>query len=77
MGRLDPSRAIGREPARGDEEVGVGMILERTRPGVEHREDAGGAADPCAIVGEHLDGSRGFAEQRGIDGRLVRARQGA
>ena len=41
MRRLDPGRAVGGEPAGGDEEVGVRMILERARPGVEHRKDAG------------------------------------
>jgi hypothetical protein len=71
MSRLDPGRAIGGESSRGDEKVGVRMILERARPGVEHREDAGRCADPCAVGGEPLDRSCGFAEQRGIDDGLV------
>jgi hypothetical protein len=49
----------------------VWMILERAGPGVEHRKDARSGADPCAIGGEHLDGSRGFTEKRSIDGGLV------
>ena len=53
------------------------MVFHRARPGVEHREDAGGAADPRAIVGQRLDGGCGFAEQRGVDHHLVCASDGA
>ena len=44
---------------------------------MEHREDAERAADPRAIVGQRLDGGRGFAEERGVHHRLVCARDGA
>jgi hypothetical protein len=59
------------EAARGDEEVSVRMILERARPGVKHGQDAKRAADPGAVVGEELDGSRSFTEKRSINGGLV------
>ena len=71
--RLDPCGTVGREPARGDEEMRVRMVLHRARPRVEDREDAERAADPGAIVGERSDGGRGSAEKRGVDHRLVDA----
>jgi hypothetical protein len=53
------------------------MVLERARPGVEDGQDAERAADPGAILREGLHGRGGLAEERGVDERLVRARDGA
>ena len=52
-----------------------GMVLERARPRVQDREHADLAADPVAVRRERLDGGRGFAEERGVDEPLVRARE--
>ena len=71
MRGLHPRGAIGGEPTCGDEEVRVGMILHRARPGVQHGEDAERAADPRAIGGERLDGGRRFAEEERVDHVLV------
>ena len=52
------------------------MVLHRARPGMEDRHDAECAADPGAIGGERLDGGRGFAQQHGVHGFLMRPRDG-
>ena len=73
MGGLAPSLALVGQPAGGDEEVNVRMVGEITGPGVEHREDAEGSADPLWIVGEVLEGGCGFAQEQVVDGALVGA----
>ena len=77
MRRFDPCGAIGREPAGGDEEMRVRMVLHGARPGVEHREDAERPADLGAIGGEGLGCRRRFAEEEGVDRVLMRSREGA
>src|SRR5688500_669681 len=73
MRGLEPRGTVARKPAGGHEEVRVRMVVERARPGVEHRQNADLAADPGAIRRERLDGGCGFMEEGGGDGGLVRA----
>jgi hypothetical protein len=58
MGRLDPRGPIRGQAAGRDEEMGVRMIREAPRPGVEHSEDAEAGADPLWVVGERFAGKR-------------------
>ena len=71
MSGLDPGRAVCQETSRGDEQMGVGMVFQRPRPGVQDGEDGGGATDPVAILEQLEDSGSGFAEQRGVEDTLV------
>lgn len=77
MPGFDPGRPVRGEPTGGDEQMGMGVILERAGPGVQHRQDTGRAADPLRIPGQFLHGGRRFAEERGVDHARVGARHGA
>ena len=55
----------------------MGMVLEGARPGVEDGRDTERTTDPLAIISERLDRRRSFAEERGVDLLLVRARDRA
>ncbi len=77
MLRGDPLRAVGREAARRDEQMDVGMVEHRARPGVEHGETADLRADIARIGGQPLEGRRRAAQQHAVDDALVREREGA
>ncbi len=53
------------------------MVIERARPGVQHGQEAGRAADPGGIAGERQDGGCGCLQEQGVDLLLMRARKGA
>ena len=74
VGRLHPRRPVRGEPARGDKQVRVGVVVEPARPSVEDRQDAGRAADPGPIGGDGLHSGGRFAQQEGVDALLVCAR---
>lgn len=73
----DPGRAIRGQATGSDEEMGVGMVLQRPGPGVEHGEDAESTADPSAIIGDGLHRTGGFTQERGVDDTLMPPRHGA
>jgi len=73
MSGFEPGGTVLGQTAGGHEEVGVGMVLQSSGPGVEDGEDAGRAAHPGTILGELKDRGGGFAEQRGVDEALVRS----
>jgi hypothetical protein len=60
MGGLDPGAAVGGQSTCGDQKVGMRMVVERARPGVQDRQNAGRAADPGRVLRERLDGGGGF-----------------
>ena len=60
------------EPPRGDEQVHVGMVEHRPRPGVEDGETAEARADVAGVGGEALEGCHGTAHEHAVDDALMR-----
>jgi len=70
--RGDPLGAVGREAARRDEQMDVGMVEHRARPGVEDGETPEGRADVARIGGQALERRRRAAHQHAVDDALWR-----
>ncbi len=69
--------AVGREAARRDEQMDVGMVAHRARPGVENGETAEPRPDVAGVGGEALESRRRAAHQHAVDDALVRERERA
>ena len=67
----DPSRAVERKSAAGDDAMDVGMVRQRLPPGVQDGEAADPRAEPARIGGQRRHGLSGGPEQDRIDGGLV------
>ncbi len=66
-----------REAARRDEQMDVGMVEHRARPGVEDGETPEARADVTRVGGEALERRRRAAHQHAVDDALVRERERA
>jgi hypothetical protein len=75
--RGDPPGAVGGEAARRHEEMDVGMVEHRARPGVEDGETPEARADVARIGGQTLEGRRRAAHEHAVDDALVRERERA
>src|ERR1700730_9744532 len=67
----DPSRAVCREPAAGDDAMKVGLMQQILTPSVQRGEEADFRAQ---VFGIGSDGAQGFgrrAEENAVDGCLV------
>jgi len=60
---MDPLLSIGRESARADQQMSVGMIQQVPSPGVQHGQDGQLCADILGVPGQLLQGRRGAAQQ--------------
>ena len=67
----DPTGAIGRETATGDDAVQVRMMEQRLAPRVEDGEEADLGAEVLGIGGDRAQGLGGGVEQDVVDRRLV------
>jgi len=72
-----PSVAVLREPADGDEEMDVGVVIEVAGPGVEDGEDAGSSSNPVRVLGDGQDGGGGGLLNEGVDLALMGAGEAA
>lgn len=64
-------RTVGREPARGDDQVDVRMVEQGACPRVEHCEVSDLRPDIAGARREPLDRGGGAAEQSAVDDRLM------
>ena len=64
------------QSAAGDEAVNMRVEDESLRPGMQHGEDADGAADPARIAGQHDDRRGGGLDQRAVAVDLMPAQRG-
>src|SRR5436305_1831253 len=67
----DPARAIGRDAASRDDDVGMRMVGECRPPGVEHGRQSDAGADVLGVGGDGDQGLGGGFEQQVIDDGLV------
>jgi len=72
-----PSGAIVGQSAAGDQAMDMRVEDQSLGPGVQHGEDADGAADPTRVAAQIDDRRGGGLHQRAIAGQLVAAQDGA
>ena len=70
------TRAAVGQAAAGDQAVDMGMEDQPLRPGMQHGEHAGGAAEPARIARQIDDRAGGELDQRAIAGLLMAAQGG-
>src|SRR5215467_9451757 len=67
----DPLRAVGREPAAGDDAMQMRVMEQVRSPTVEHGEEANFGTQMFGIGGDGVQGLGGGAEQNPVDHFLV------
>ncbi len=72
-GRREPGDAVGSEAPGRDEQMDVGMPLERASPGVQHGESADMCAEKARVGAERRERVEGSAEQHAEQRALVLA----
>ena len=68
---LDPSGAVGRKSAAGDDAVNVGAAPRRLAPSVRDGEAADPRSEPARIGGQRSHGLESGLEQHRVEGGLV------
>lgn len=71
--RRAPVRAIGRDATAGDQAVDMRVVIEPLGPGVQHGQDADGAADIARVTGERDDRRGGGGHQKAVGVALMAA----
>ena len=67
----DPTLAVERDAATGNDAVEVGVMGQRRAPGVEHRGEADAGAEMLGIGGDGDQGLGGGLEQDVVDTALL------
>ncbi len=75
--RFEPPCAVAGEPARGDEQMDVGVVQHGPRPGMQHAQAAEAPPEIAGIARKLLQGPGGALHQQAIDSFRVGSRQAA
>lgn len=73
----NPAIVARGEGAGGDDEMDMDMVAQVSAPGLEDADDTGGTAEVLGITGEGEESVSGGAEEGGVDGFLMGARDRA